>query len=76
MSATAGRLQTPLMSRNLLRQQNALLRMFPAASFAKYDRSKPHLNVGTIGKLSLTGCKTLHDSAALPAKNTPETGAS
>jgi len=22
---------------------------FPSASFAKYDRSKPHLNVGTIG---------------------------
>jgi elongation factor Tu len=23
--------------------------MFPCAGFAKYDRSKPHLNVGTIG---------------------------
>ena len=24
--------------------------MYPSASFAKFDRSKPHLNVGTIGK--------------------------
>ncbi len=26
------------------------LHSIPAAGFAKYDRSKPHLNVGTIGK--------------------------
>jgi len=36
---------------NLLRSQNPLLRMFPAANFAKYDRTKPHLNVGTIGHI-------------------------
>ena len=52
LGMAAGSVQTPMMSRNLLRQQNALLRMFPSAGFAKYDRSKPHLNVGTIGKLS------------------------
>jgi elongation factor Tu len=28
--------------------------MFPSASFAKFDRSKPHLNVGTIGTLHFT----------------------
>jgi len=45
-----------LMAPTVHRQQNALLRMFPACGFAKYDRSKPHLNVGTIGKYcSLAG---------------------
>lgn len=46
--------QTTLAASNMLRQQNTLLRMFPSASFAKYTRDKPHLNVGTIGKYSLT----------------------
>ena len=40
--------------RHTLRSQNALLRMFPSAGFAKYTRDKPHLNVGTIGKSSLS----------------------
>jgi len=40
-----------LMAPTVHRQQNALLRMFPACGFAKYDRSKPHLNVGTIGHI-------------------------
>jgi hypothetical protein len=34
---------------NVLRQ-NLLMGYTPAAGFAKFDRSKPHLNVGTIGK--------------------------
>jgi elongation factor Tu len=28
--------------------------MIPSANFAKFDRSKPHLNVGTIGKHTLS----------------------
>ena len=39
-----------LAGRYMQRQQNALLRMYPSAGFAKYTRDKPHLNVGTIGK--------------------------
>jgi len=31
-----------------------LMGVYPTASFAKFDRSKPHLNVGTIGNLSLS----------------------
>jgi hypothetical protein len=34
---------------NMLRQQ-AIFGVFPTAGFAKFDRSKPHLNVGTVGK--------------------------
>ena len=30
-----------------------MLGMAPSAGFAKYQRTKPHLNVGTIGKFSL-----------------------
>jgi len=30
-------------------RQSGLLGYLPAAAFAKFDRSKPHLNVGTIG---------------------------
>ena len=30
--------------------QVTLLGMAPSASFAKYQRNKPHLNVGTIGR--------------------------
>lgn len=34
-----------------LRQQNTMfMGSYSLANFAKYDRSKPHLNVGTIGK--------------------------
>jgi hypothetical protein len=34
-----------------LKQNNSFIYgTLPCASFAKYDRSKPHLNVGTIGK--------------------------
>jgi hypothetical protein len=40
-----------LLGKNILRQ-NTLMGMIPAAYFAKFDRSKPHLNVGTIGMLS------------------------
>jgi len=32
-----------------LRQPASTMGAFPTASFAKYDRTKPHLNVGTIG---------------------------
>ena len=42
--------QRSMMTFNMLRYQNPLLTMAPAACFAKYNRSKPHLNVGTIGK--------------------------
>ena len=38
-----------LMTYNMLRYNNPLMAV-QAASFAKYNRSKPHLNVGTIGK--------------------------
>jgi hypothetical protein len=31
-------------------QGSAVQGYISSASFAKYDRSKPHLNVGTIGK--------------------------
>merc|ERR1712166_1197595 len=47
--------------------------MFPAANFAKYDRSKPHLNVGTIGhidhgKTTLTAAITKHLAEKQSAK--------
>jgi elongation factor Tu len=29
-----------------------LMGVYPTAAFAKFDRSKPHLNVGTIGNLT------------------------
>ena len=35
-------------------QQAAMLGMAPSACFAKYTRSKPHLNVGTIGTSSFS----------------------
>ena len=36
---------------NILRQRTSMLSgNIPMACFAKYDRNKPHLNVGTIGK--------------------------
>ena len=55
MSVLQGRatLQTPLMRQSMLMaapSQAALLGMAPSAGFAKYQRNKPHLNVGTIGK--------------------------
>lgn len=61
---TAG-VQQSMMTSNMLRYQNPLLTMAPAACFAKYTRSKPHLNVGTIGhidhgKTTLTAAITKH----------------
>jgi len=52
-------LQAPLMG------QCSLLGMAPCAGFAKYQRTKPHLNVGTIGhidhgKTTLTAAITKH----------------
>jgi len=38
----------PVFFKNSL--NNTVYRGIPAAAFAKYDRNKPHLNVGTIGK--------------------------
>ena len=38
-----------LMTYNMLRYNNPLMAV-QAASFAKYTRTKPHLNVGTIGR--------------------------
>lgn len=36
---------------NIMKQNNLVLQgRLPCAAFAKYDRAKPHLNVGTIGK--------------------------
>jgi hypothetical protein len=35
---------------SVMRTPASVMGAFPSASFAKYDRSKPHLNVGTIGK--------------------------
>ena len=38
---------------NIMKQNNLVMQgRIPAAAFAKYDRAKPHLNVGTIGKSS------------------------
>jgi hypothetical protein len=38
---------------NIMKQNNLVLQgRIPCAAFAKYERSKPHLNVGTIGKFS------------------------
>jgi hypothetical protein len=37
------------LGKNMLKQSN-LMGMMPSAAFAKFDRSKPHINVGTIGK--------------------------
>ena len=39
-----------LSSTTSLFRQASVMGAYPTASFAKYDRSKPHLNVGTIGK--------------------------
>lgn len=33
-----------------LLRTNSVMGCLAAANFAKFDRSKPHLNVGTIGK--------------------------
>ena len=42
----------------------------PTATFAKYDRNKPHLNVGTIGKyLSTAGDTLLASSCFKNSKN-------
>ena len=36
---------------NIMKQNNLVMQgRIPSAAFAKYDRAKPHLNVGTIGK--------------------------
>ena len=45
---------SPLMMPSLMlgTQQATLLGMAPTASFAKFARTKPHLNVGTIGKFN------------------------
>ena len=38
---------------NIMKQNNLVMQgVIPCAAFAKYSRSKPHLNVGTIGKCS------------------------
>lgn len=39
------------MRSNIMKQNNLVMQgRIRCAAFAKYDRSKPHLNVGTIGK--------------------------
>jgi hypothetical protein len=39
------------MRSNVMKQNNLVMQgRIPYAAFAKYDRAKPHLNVGTIGK--------------------------
>ena len=41
----------PMMSPMMMgAAQSPLIRMATCAGFAKYQRTKPHLNVGTIGK--------------------------
>jgi hypothetical protein len=40
-----------LMGNSMLRER-MLMGVYPVAAFAKFDRSKPHVNVGTIGNLS------------------------
>ena len=45
-----GILSSNLALRSLMQQ--SLLGRVACAGFAKYDRNKPHLNVGTIGKWS------------------------
>jgi len=54
-----------LFRQNLAMRNSALMGYWNAAAFAKYDRSKPHLNVGTIGhidhgKTTLTAAITKH----------------
>lgn len=52
-SPMLGRTATPMMTPMMMNPaQTSLLRMASCASFAKYQRTKPHLNVGTIGKCS------------------------
>jgi len=47
---TGRAVQSPFMASSMLASQQAnLLGMAPSASFAKFTRNKPHLNVGTIG---------------------------
>ncbi|CDW80571.1 elongation factor tu [Stylonychia lemnae] len=41
------------LGKSMLRQ-SMFMGMYPSASFAKFDRSKPHLNVGTIGNTPFT----------------------
>jgi hypothetical protein len=53
---TVDTLSSTASTRNLL-QSNQLMGMNPAFGFAKFDRSKPHLNVGTIGKISPHLCQ-------------------
>ena len=44
-----------------LRQQNTMfMGSYSLANFAKYDRSKPHLNVGTIGKFPKNSSNPSH----------------
>lgn len=42
--------QMPFAAPCMMASQTSLLGMAPSAGFAKYQRNKPHLNVGTIGK--------------------------
>jgi len=35
--------------RSSMLRQSTIMGVFPSANFAKFDRSKPHLNVGTVG---------------------------
>ena len=51
---TGRAVQAPFMAPYAVASQTALLGMAPSAGFAKYQRNKPHLNVGTIGKYRLS----------------------
>ena len=51
-TAVSAPMMSPLM---MAPSQVGLLGMVPQAGFAKYVRSKPHLNVGTIGKFLIWG---------------------
>lgn len=43
--------QMPFAAPCMMASQTSLLGMAPSAGFAKYQRNKPHLNVGTIGHI-------------------------
>ena len=49
-SAASAPMMTPMM---MAPTQVSLLGMVQYAGFAKYQRTKPHLNVGTIGRFNL-----------------------
>lgn len=57
--------QMPFAAPCMMASQTSLLGMAPSAGFAKYQRNKPHLNVGTIGKYP-GGCLSFKRAITFP----------